>query len=223
MSTPFMFLDLPTPSVTLGPEWASQLNVALTAVDDHDHTNGKGRQIPTIGININADLNFNNYSAFGLTSIKLATQPSFLLGPTNVQSLWSYSGDLYYTASTGTQVRITNGASLAAVPSDVVGMDFSIISSDSVIPSSGSTVLYNVDTTAPRAITLPSPSAVAPGRLFIFKDRDGLSETNPITIVTTIGTIDNQYDNLLNNPLVFASGYGSIMLASDGNTNWLII
>ena len=216
-TTPFMNLTLPVPSVTLGPQWANELNTALSTIDSHDHSNGNGTTIKTAGIEINADLDFNEFAVFGLKSAKLATQSAVLTGSTHAQSVWSYNGDLYYTSAAGIAVQVTSGGALAAVPSSVVGMDFAIISSNATIPASGTLVLYSVDTTAPRAITLPSPSAVAPGRLFIFKDRDGQSETNPITFTSAVGSIDLQAS------VVLASNLGSIMLASDGNTNWLVI
>jgi hypothetical protein len=49
MATANMNLSLPTVSVTIGPTWATQLNTALETVDVHDHTSGKGVQVPLPG------------------------------------------------------------------------------------------------------------------------------------------------------------------------------
>ena len=44
-TTTNMGLVLPTPGERLGPTWATDLNTALTLVDSHDHSSGKGIQI----------------------------------------------------------------------------------------------------------------------------------------------------------------------------------
>ena len=49
-----MALDLPVVGSTAGPDWATKLNAAITTVDAHDHTTGKGVQIPAGGIAANA-------------------------------------------------------------------------------------------------------------------------------------------------------------------------
>lgn len=49
MATPNMNLDLPIPNVTSGT-WGGMLNTALTAVDLHNHTTGKGVLVPVAGI-----------------------------------------------------------------------------------------------------------------------------------------------------------------------------
>jgi hypothetical protein len=50
-----MTISLPTVGVTAGPTYASLVNAAFETVDAHDHTTGKGVQVPTAGININAN------------------------------------------------------------------------------------------------------------------------------------------------------------------------
>ena len=58
-STTFMNLSLPTVSVTLGPTWATQVNTAFETIDSHDHSSGKGTKVPSAGLNINANVDFN--------------------------------------------------------------------------------------------------------------------------------------------------------------------
>lgn len=45
-----MGLDLPVVGTDAGPGWATKLNAAHTTTDAHDHTAGKGVQVPTGGI-----------------------------------------------------------------------------------------------------------------------------------------------------------------------------
>lgn len=224
MATPFMNLDLPTPSVTLGPAWASQLNVALTTIDEHDHSNGKGTTVKTAGIEINANLDFNDFTLFGLQSVKLSTLGATLSGPTHAQSLFSYNGDLYFTAGNGTPVQLTTGASIVATPSSVVSVDYTPISaSTTTVSSTGTLVLYSINTDAARTINLPAASAVAPGRLFIFKDAGGTpgssgAEINNITI-----NADGSDSIEGASSYVIKSDSESLMIASNGDTRWLIL
>ncbi len=213
-----MNLDLPVVSTTLGPEWANLLNAALQVIDEHDHSNGKGVTVKTAGIEINADLDFGSFSAFGLKSLKLVTQLSTLTGPTNAQSIYSVNGDLYYTSGSGTAVQLTAGGSIIPTPSAVDSIPYVNIASDTTISPASTDVLLAVDTTASRTITLPAASAVAAGRLYVVKDRTGNSETNTITVLAD-GT-DN-IDGAASQ--VFGSNYGAFMVVSNGVNGWVII
>jgi hypothetical protein len=217
MATPFMFLNLPVPSVTLGPAWASQLNVALEVIDEHDHSNGKGTTVKTAGIEINADLNFNDYTLFGLKSVKLATQSVALSGATHAQSLFSLGGDLYFTSGAGSPVQITSGGAVVSVPGAVQTMPYSAVASS---PYSATTVdvVMVVDTTAARTIILPAAATTSAGRIYVVKDGTGLSETNAITINPTgADTIDLQASASLE------SNFSSVFLISNGINNWTIL
>lgn len=217
MITPFMYLSLPTPSVTLGPAWASQLNAALEAVDAHDHSNGKGTTIKTAGLEINADLNFNEFSSFGLKSVRLSTQDSTLSGAVNAQSLFSYSGDLYFTSGAGSPVQITAGGSVVSVPGAVQTIPFTVVASS---PYSATTndVVMSVDTSASRTIILPAAASTSAGRIYMIKDGTGGSETNPITITPTLGdSIDLEASATID------SNFGSVFLVSNGVNSWTIL
>lgn len=218
MATTFMNLELPTPSVTLGPEWAQDLNTALETVDSHDHSDGKGTRVKTAGLDINADLNFNEFSAFGLKSVKLASQSSTLSGSTNAQSLFSYNGDLYYVSGGGTAVQLTSGGSIVATPSAVTSMDYTPITSNTIILPTDTYVVLGVSTAAPRTITLPSAALVSAGRIYMIKDLTGNAETNNITLLPDgSDSIDGTVSVTLN------SNYGSLYVITDGVDRWMII
>ena len=117
-TTNFMNIDLPTVSVTLGPEWATEINAAITTIDEHDHTSGKGTTIPTAGLNINADLSYNSsYKATDLLSTQYTSQGATLTGASNINSVYAVSGNLYFTNGSGTAVQVTDGGALVATPS----------------------------------------------------------------------------------------------------------
>ena len=90
MATPLMGLDLPTPTVTLGPAWATQLNAALEVVDAHDHSTGKGTKVPTGGLNINADLDFNTFGLLQVGHLRFSDIVTPLTGSTNTEKLHAY-------------------------------------------------------------------------------------------------------------------------------------
>jgi hypothetical protein len=123
MSTYYMVLDLPVVSATLGPVWASNLNDALTVVDAHDHTSGKGKQVPTAGILINADLVFNNYAASDLELTGYRSVGA-ALGAGVTSSVYVVNGDLYYNNGSGQNIKITNGSTLNAAAIGGIGGDY---------------------------------------------------------------------------------------------------
>lgn len=214
----FMNLQLPTPTVTLGPAWANELNLALEKIEEHDHSDGKGTRVKTAGLDINADLNFNSFAAFGLKSLRLAEQLTTLTGSANAQSLFSFGGDLYYTSSGGTAVQLTSGGSIIATPSAVTSMDYTPINSNTTILSTDTYVVLGVSTAAARTITLPSAALVAAGRIYMIKDLTGNAETNNITILPDgLDSIDGTVSLTLN------SNYGSAFLITDGVNRWMLI
>lgn len=216
--TTFMNLDLPVVSTTLGPEWATLLNAALEQVDAHDHSSGKGTAVKTAGININADLNFNSYRAFGLMSTKFAEQSSTLSGVSNALSVFAYNGNLYWVSGSGTAVQLTSGASIIATPSAVESMAYTPITSDTVLAPATTNVVLGVDASAPRSITLPSAAALSAGRIFVIKDETGESETNTITVnADGSDEIDGQAS------ITLTSNYGATYLLTNGIDKWLIL
>lgn len=217
MATPFMYLSLPTPSVTLGPAWASQLNAALEVVDAHDHSNGKGTTVKTAGIEINADLDFRSYTAFGLKSVKLSTQTSTLSGATHAQSLFSYNGDLYFTSGAGSPVQITASGAVVSVPGAVQTIPYAVVASSPYSATTNDVVLV-VDTSAARTINLPAAVSTSAGRIYMVKDGTGNSETNAITILPNgADVIDLQASATLE------TNFGSLFLVSNGIDRWVIL
>jgi hypothetical protein len=216
--TPFMNLNLPAVQQTLGPEWASLLNAALQVVDNHDHTSGKGVKVKTAGIDINADLNFANFRTLNVGSTLYRNNSSVLSGPSNSNSLHVANGNLYFTNNSGIAVQLTNGGSIVSTPAAVQSLGVTSINANLTIAPSDSFVVIITDTNAPRVITLPLASSVVAGRLYIIKDKDGLSNDNPISIVA-------QGSDLIDGSATFNidSNKAATMIICDGASNWSII
>lgn len=217
MSTPNMNLDLPTVSVTLGPTWATEINEALEVIDLHDHSSGKGARVPTSGLNINADLEFNNYRASELFSSQYESNSSALTGSANANSVSVTSGNLYFTNNSGVAIQITSGGSLATSPGSASTFEYQSIAANTTILPSDTFVYLAIDTTVSRTITLPLANAVSAGRIYIVKDISGESLDNPITVSTSgSDNIDGASSASLN------SNYGSWMIIGDGSSEWYI-
>lgn len=112
MPTPLssnMNLPIPIPTVTEGAQYAYDEQSCFNAIDAHNHTTGQGAQIPTGGLNINANLPMNNYGLLNTQLVNLQAQGSI---STN-GSLFRISDDLYFKDGAGNNVRITQSGSVA--------------------------------------------------------------------------------------------------------------
>jgi hypothetical protein len=218
MITPFMFLSLPTPSVTLGPAWATQLNAALSVVDSHDHSNGNGTTVKSAGISINADLPFNGFRATVVKALRLDTQASTLAGVGNSQSVYTYNGDLYWTNGGGVVVQITAGGSLSAISGAVDVIEYESISANTTLTVLNKPLIGITSSGSSLTITLPAAASVTAGRIFVLKDESGNSETYPISVVPDgADVIDGQLTFTID------SNYGAAFLVSDGNLGWISV
>lgn len=217
MATTFMNLSLPTVLTTLGPEWASLINAALETVDLHDHSSGKGVRIKPAGIDINSDLTFANFGITNLGSVEFDNLSAALSGVSHSNKVYVKSGDLWFTNNSGVAVQLTSGGAIISTPSSVESFEISSIATDVTIAPSDTFVAMIVDTTAVRQITLPLASSVAAGRTYIIKDKDKLSDTNPITLDTQgSDTVDDESSLELNSP------NAATWVIGDGVSAWYI-
>jgi len=119
IQTPNMNLIIPVTSVDPGPDFANNVNASLLKIDSHNHSSGQGVQINPSGININADLPFNNNNATNLRSTRYTAQSSPLSSSTDYLSLSVSGADLYYLDGNGNSVRITNNGSIAGTSGSI--------------------------------------------------------------------------------------------------------
>lgn len=137
-TTPNMGLALPTVSSTVGPTWAADLNLALgvqgDGVDGHDHTTGKGVQVPSAGLNINADLSFGGNNATDMRAVRFEAQTSTLSAAADDSSVYVNGADLYYKDGNGNNVQITSGGAVNAGPGSITNLN-----SPAAVTYSGST------------------------------------------------------------------------------------
>jgi hypothetical protein len=132
-TTANMSLILPTEGGS-ADVWDTLLNAALTLVDSHDHTAGKGVQVPSAGLKINADIAWSfagtSYAITGAKAIDFA--PAAAAGMTSYASaLFVNSSDannLYFRNESGTNVKITDGSTINVSIVGGIGGDYASIS-----------------------------------------------------------------------------------------------
>lgn len=101
-----------TVAVTPAPDWGTNLNTSLDAIDAHDHTSNKGVRITPSAMNINGTLEFNDNS---ITEVKQSAFQNQSSQPTDqLRALYAFGGELYYRDASGNQVQLTTGGSVNA-------------------------------------------------------------------------------------------------------------
>jgi len=215
-TTNFMNLDLPTPTVTLGPQYATDNNTAFTLVDEHDHTSGKGVAVPSSGLNINANLSFGGFKPFELLATQFNSQGATLVGAGNINSVYVTGGNLYFTNGSGNAVQLTDGGSLVSTPATFSTLEITSINSNLTI-SAGATFVFIATDTSGGAIQIDLPLAanVANGRVYAIKDSAGDANANPITVA-------RQGSDFIDGGTSFEmdSNYGCTWFIGDGVSNW---
>lgn len=117
-----MGLTVPTIGQTVGPTYAQEINSDLSIVDDHDHTSGKGVQVPSSGLNINTDLTFQGVNATALRTVRFSSQGTALSLGTDLRCIYAVNADLYYNDGSGNQVRITQSGGVAGSPGSITNL-----------------------------------------------------------------------------------------------------
>jgi hypothetical protein len=108
--TQYMYLTLPTVSVTAGPLYAQDVNASFLLVDQHDHTPGKGKQVPVAGMNFNGNLLLNGFQVNNIDQLAFVIRSATVAG--SVGTLYASGQDLYFIDGTGAIIQITAGHSV---------------------------------------------------------------------------------------------------------------
>lgn len=122
MSSPNMNLNVPTVGVTIGPNWALQINQCLDVIDQHNHASGNGVQITPAGMNINTDLSLGSNNATNARSVRFTSQGSAFTAGADIGCIYVYGADLYYRDTASNNVRLTIGGAVAGTPGSIGGL-----------------------------------------------------------------------------------------------------
>jgi hypothetical protein len=124
--TPNMNLIVPTPGTNgePGPNYAYDQNQDLSILDSHNHSPGSGVQVTPAGLNINANLTFQNNQATNVYGIMFSSPA------TNTQTTFLYTApqsgggidDLFYNDGAGNVIALTKAglvnATIASLPGE---------------------------------------------------------------------------------------------------------
>jgi hypothetical protein len=117
-------MNLPEPVVgqEAGPQYAIDINAALTLIDGHNHSPGSGVLVTPNGLDINVDLPFGSNNATLLRSVRFTPQSSPLALPADLGAVYVSGVDLYYNDENGNQIRITQSGAVAGAPGSIGGL-----------------------------------------------------------------------------------------------------
>lgn len=222
-TTPNLNLVLPLPTVTLGPEWAEQLNEAFDKIDVHDHSAGNGVKITPAGLNINTELNYNSNNLSNVRSLKLITHASPLAAVGDIRNIYVSGGNLYYNNNSGIPVQLTDGNNVTFGTSATRANGWGAVevgSTGKTIGAADPETMFLVNTSSPRTFVLPPCGDVPAGRMYIFKDATGGAGTNRIR-VERAGADTIEGLNVDNRDIQGA--FSVLYFMSDGASNWSIL
>jgi hypothetical protein len=146
-------------------------------------------KVKSAEINIDAELLCNDQNLTDVLAAQLTAQAATLSGAANARKVYSTSGDLYFVNGSGTNVRITNGATLDAAGLGGFTGDYGQPAVDAVARYTDSAKLYDF-------LTDDTPddkfANVAVGDLRIFEP-DPATGSNRVQIAVPAGLAGN-YD-----------------------------
>lgn len=122
ITSPSMMLPIPVVGTDPGPDWANNINNCLTIIDGHNHTSGSGVRVPTDGLNINADLTFNDVNAIDVRSVRFDPQVSPLALSSDLGCVYVSGVDLYYNDVDGNEIQLTSGGAPVGTPGSITGL-----------------------------------------------------------------------------------------------------
>lgn len=107
---PNMALVTPVQGADRGT-WDDKINAAFALVDAHDHTSGKGVAIASAALNIDGNVAWGGNAITGLGLITFTPIAPLVSGSKDL-FVSSADNELYWRTNSGTNVKLTNGASI---------------------------------------------------------------------------------------------------------------
>ena len=216
---PVTGIVIPTPTQEPGPQYAYDISNALATLAHLTHTgpgNSDGYQIPTAGLNINADLSMQSNNLVSSRSNRFVSQSAPISSSGDLNCIYTVNGNLFFNNGSGTAVQITSGSTIDVTTS--VNLPETSTSINLTLPSNSPYVFISVNSSSgPITITLPSSGSVAAGRLFYVKDTAGTSASNNITVHSSGDTYDGA------SSYVLAFNYGVAAFVADGVSSYMVM
>ena len=105
----FPDVDLPVPTETPGPDWASDLVDAITEISNHNHATGAGAPLTQSSFTFDDDLDFN---MFGAINLRGTFYNNLAANPSENRSVFFKSGEFFVKDGSGNAVQITLAGAL---------------------------------------------------------------------------------------------------------------
>ena len=211
MTTLNMGLTLPTVGTTTDPTWSNELNAAVTTIDAHDHSSGKGARITPAGLNISTDLPMSGHAPTGARAISFTNLAS---APSDQYALFWKGGDLWANNGSGAAFQVTTGGATALNVGVIsqIGWTVKNVTTSIGINASDAYSIYSFSVSSLLA-TLPLANSVPAGRSYFFCDNGAGSGLIVHSGSDTIGWTNS-------NTASFGNGQ-CLMLTSDGVSHWI--
>lgn len=145
-----MLLPVPVVGEDPGPQWATDINSCLGAIDSHNHTTGQGVPITPAAININTDLLMNGNNLTTARTVRFNPQTGTLSGLSDLGCLYEVNADLYYNDGAGNKIRITQSGSVTGSSGTITGLPSGTASAS----YSGGTFTFQSATNTPAAMNV---------------------------------------------------------------------
>jgi len=219
VQTPNMNLIQPTIGIDSGLFWEQSSNNNSYILDGHNHSPGYGVQINPSGININADLTFNNTNnLIQVRSVRFQPLNANISNPADIGCLYESVNNLWFNDGLGNQVQITSGGSVNATSSGISSGSATagFLSSVLVVSSAPNTpaniqaqsILLGNNIANSKYVTLSAPSSLAANYNLILPSIPGSSS---FLQIDTAG-------NITAGPTI-AAGIGTSNIAPNAVTN----
>jgi len=185
-TSPYMSLVLPIPGIETGPQYAIEIDAAFTTVDSHTHIPGQGLPVPTLGLNINADLTINGFNLINIRSSRYTSQASPLALSSDLNAVYVSGGNLFFNDGLGNQIQMTIlGAVNTSGSGNISGMGATTASAVytninhtfSFFSNTNTPAFFNVgplsistNTASPNAVTLTTSGTIPAPYTLTFPD-----------------------------------------------------
>lgn len=217
-------MGLPIPLLNdQGPNYASNVNAALTIIDSHNHETGSGVGIDLSQMYTTGDISADGYNFSNARSIQFLSQPSTLTGSQDVNSVYVNQNNLGFNNSNGIFVPITSGNSLAITTLLLTNFyPYAISANYTILPTDQFNLIDVNSSGGPITITLPITAFISPapvGRFYIIRDVGEAAGTHNIQ-VNVAGGSGNTFADDGSTTFTINQNGGYVLLYTDGVSQW---
>lgn len=221
---PYTGIRVPTVGVDSGPDYATNISAALTKLAGLTHTgagNNDGKQIPSAGLLVNADLTWRGFNLTNLRTLRLANQGAPVSSIGDVGCVYERAGDLWYNNAGGVAIQLTAGPNVISALATSYAL-ITIVANHTINPTDSVNFIAVNSAGGSFSLQLPASNSVPSGRFYLVKDLTGSAGTHPVTVMRAgSDTIDGAASDFAltgaHQSALFISSLGNWMLFAEGD------